>query len=161
MRHKSVITRVFVYGTLQQHQVRGNLWPQPPLAVEPAYTRGMLFDLGPYPALDCTDSGPDQGDGIAGELWTFCEAHLPETLAALDRIEECNQGGANLYDLCLVRAYPFPKAADSVLAYAYQFSAAATLSVRNRMRPGPQGYVVWPVSRAGPLPCGPHAANKP
>jgi gamma-glutamylcyclotransferase (GGCT)/AIG2-like uncharacterized protein YtfP len=69
---------VFVYGTLKRGQVRERSWPRQPLAVEPAWTLGRLFDLGPYPGLL---AGTDR---VLGELWRFAAEDLPETLRVLD-----------------------------------------------------------------------------
>ena len=42
---------IFVYGTLKKNQLRGSLWPRPPIALGPAITLGELWDLGSYPGL--------------------------------------------------------------------------------------------------------------
>ena len=43
-----MVTAFFVYGTLQQGEVRAPRWPYKPLRIEPAETTGALYDLGPY-----------------------------------------------------------------------------------------------------------------
>ena len=141
-----MITSVFVYGTLQRKQCRGNLWPRKPLDITPGYVRGQLYDLGPYPAIRCDDEDLDT-DWVAGEVWSFIEDDMAPTMAKLDQIEETNQpGGLNLYDRCLVRVYRSPDSPDSVLALAYQYSTAAALTDAQRMRSGQGSYVAWPSS---------------
>lgn len=72
---------IFVYGTLKREQLRGRLWPRPPLSIEPAIATGTLYDLGPYPGL------VDGDQLVLGEVWTFRREDLQETLLVLDRIE--------------------------------------------------------------------------
>jgi len=142
-----MITQVFVYGTLQREQCRGNLWPRQPLEINRGYVRGRLYDLGPYPALRCDDD--HDADWIAGEVWSFTQDEMGPTITALDLIEETNQPGRlNLYDRCLVRAYWSLETLDSVLALAYQYSNAAELAAVQRVRCGRQGYAAWPSRQA-------------
>ncbi len=127
-----MITHVFVYGTLQREQCRGNLWPRKPLDIIPGYVRGQLYDLGSYPALRFDDDELD-ADWVAGEVWSFTEDDIAPTIVVLDQIEETNQPGRlNLYDCCLVRAYRSPDSSDSVLALAYQYSTAGVLTDAQR-----------------------------
>lgn len=143
-----MITQVFVYGTLQREQCRGNLWPRQPLEITPGYVRGRLYDLGPYPALRCDDEDHD-ADWIAGEVWSFTQDDIGPTIMELDLIEETNRPGQlNLYDRCLVRAYRSLKTQDFALALAYQYSNAAELTAVQRVRCGRQGYAVWPPSES-------------
>jgi gamma-glutamylcyclotransferase (GGCT)/AIG2-like uncharacterized protein YtfP len=139
-----LITDVFVYGTLQRHQCRGSMWPCLPLLVRTAFVQGQLFDLGPYPAL-CVAMDDADVDWIAGEVWTFSKDDILQTMTVLDAIEECNQsGGTNLYDRVLLRAHPSPASAESVLAFAYQFSDARLLSRAKRVHCHNTNYVAWP-----------------
>lgn len=83
--------RVFVYGTLR---VAGG-HPMALLLAErshrlgPATLRGVLLDVGPYPAAVGSD---DEADRIVGELFELHPARAVETLAALDAYEGCPDG---------------------------------------------------------------------
>jgi gamma-glutamylcyclotransferase (GGCT)/AIG2-like uncharacterized protein YtfP len=139
-----LISNVFVYGTLQHQQCRGNCWPKKPLEIKRGYVRGQLYDLGPYPALRC-DVDDCDADWVAGEVWLFAADDIGPTIAELDLIEETNQPGAvNLYDRCLVRVYESLEAKEFVLALAYQYSNAAELTAARRMSRGQQTHVAWP-----------------
>jgi gamma-glutamylcyclotransferase (GGCT)/AIG2-like uncharacterized protein YtfP len=82
---------IFVYGTLQQGEVRSGRWPYPAVSIERATIRAQVRDLGPYPALV-------EGDGIVlGELWTISAEHLDETLRVLDEIECFGNEEVDLY----------------------------------------------------------------
>ena len=72
---------VFAYGTLKQDQLRASMWPKRPIRIEPAVVNGELWDLGSYPGL-CAGS-----DSVLGELWTFADRDIAETLEVLDGIE--------------------------------------------------------------------------
>ena len=73
---------IFVYGTLKQNQLRGSLWPRPPIAIGPAITLGELWDLGSYPGMH------PGSDWVLGELWIFRPEDIKETFRVLDEIEE-------------------------------------------------------------------------
>jgi gamma-glutamylcyclotransferase (GGCT)/AIG2-like uncharacterized protein YtfP len=73
---------IFVYGTLKQNQLRGSLWPRPPIAIGPAITLGELWDLGSYPGMQ------PGSDWVLGELWIFRPEDIKETFRVLDEIEE-------------------------------------------------------------------------
>lgn len=73
---------IFVYGTLKKNQLRGSLWPRPPVSVGPAVTLGALWDLGSYPGLH------PGSDWVLGELWIFPPNDIEETFRVLDEIEE-------------------------------------------------------------------------
>ncbi|XZE17545.1 gamma-glutamylcyclotransferase family protein [Pirellulaceae bacterium SH449] len=91
----------FVYGTLKQKQLRGDMWPRKPTRVLPGLVRARLFDLGPYPAALRGESW------LLGEIWQFHEDDLRETTRALDRIEGYRPGAANNeYDREVLPAYP-------------------------------------------------------
>lgn len=83
----------FVYGTLKSGHLRGNAWPCKPLSVEPAIVQANLYDLGPYPAIV-----PGKG-WVLGELWTFLEEDMAETILVLDRVEGYQElGKGNEYE---------------------------------------------------------------
>src|SRR5437667_3874873 len=84
-------TAVFAYGTLKRGGVREKCWPSKALRIEPAMVRGVLYDLGPYPALT------EGSDWVAGELWHFAESDMPATLAALDEVEGYSGGTDDWY----------------------------------------------------------------
>ncbi len=83
--------RVFVYGTLRV--VGGH--PMARLLAErgrrrgPATLRGILLDVGPYPAAVPSD---DEDDQVVGELIELDPRHAAETLAELDTYEGCPDG---------------------------------------------------------------------
>lgn len=73
---------MFVYGTLKQGQLNARLLEPFARTVEPAWTHGVLFDVGEFPALI-------QGDGaVRGELVRLDPATIPAALALVDRLEE-------------------------------------------------------------------------
>ncbi len=92
-------TSFFAYGTLKRGEVRAHTWPFKPTSVQIAYTRGKLFDLGPYPALATGN------DWIQGELWTFQPAEITETLKVIDEVEGYEQSPTDdLYDRQVIDA---------------------------------------------------------
>lgn len=121
----------FVYGTLKRGECRASLWPRLPQDVRPAFVRGRLFDLGPYPALWCGDADAEVGtdwDWVEGEVWTIAADDMEATVHRLDQIEVTDQPGCeNEYDRILVRAHESPGSATSVLAFAYQYSTGQQL----------------------------------
>ena len=158
-----LITDLFVYGTLKRGQCRETMWPRQPVSVRPAFIRGRLYDLGPYPAIWCGDClchgsaadignpaggvvGADDCDWVAGEIWSIHPSDLAATIEELDMIEETNQPGLpNLYDHIVVRAHAQPGSAESVLALAYQYSRLEDLSHASRVDRRPDDrYVIWP-----------------
>jgi gamma-glutamylcyclotransferase (GGCT)/AIG2-like uncharacterized protein YtfP len=125
----------FVYGTLKTGEVRAGRWPHQPQKVEPATTRGVLYDLGPYPALT------DGGDVVLGELWHITLEHMPETLAVLDRIEGF---GVTEVDLYVRRVIPVILMDHSgCLAYAYFIADLQTLRGHRRVLPDKNGFTEW------------------
>lgn len=104
--------RFFVYGTLKSDQLRGRLWPHKPLSIEPALVRGVLIDMGPYPAVCVRDSSLDsenENDWILGELWTLDSKDVSATLRVLDQIEGFVPGGDNQdYIRHLIPVHPIP-----------------------------------------------------
>ncbi len=82
----------FAYGTLKLRQVRAHCWPFKPTSVQIAFTRGKLFDLGPYPAL------AEGENWVQGELWTFLPSQISKTLKVIDDVEGYEQSPDDLYD---------------------------------------------------------------
>lgn len=77
-----VTSAFFVYGTLKRGQSNYPLLAPYVRAVEPATTRGLLFDHGPFPALVA-------GKGrVRGELVRLDSADLDAALAHVDRLED-------------------------------------------------------------------------
>jgi gamma-glutamylcyclotransferase (GGCT)/AIG2-like uncharacterized protein YtfP len=112
---------IFVYGTLQQGEVRSNRWPHAPEKIEPATIRGQIRDLGPYPALI-------DGDGIvSGELWTIGAGKFDETIRVLDEIEGYGNEDADLY----VRKVVDCVTADGERKRAYTYYFANPSAIRN------------------------------
>jgi len=156
----------FVYGTLKRGQCRESMWPRTPRSIRPAFVRGWLYDLGPYPAMWCGECGSGETqeptsrggispgetppcccDWIAGEVWSIENCDFEATLKKLDEIESTNQPDlTNLYDQILVRAYAAPGDSPSVLALAYQYSRSCDLAEISRIRPGREPIVSWPPS---------------
>lgn len=83
---------VFVYGTLKRGQCREKCWPRAPLSVQPAFVRGRLLCLGPFPGL------VEGEEWIRGEAWKIAHRDLAETIRVLDQIEGFQQPqGADQY----------------------------------------------------------------
>lgn len=125
----------FVYGTLKRGQVAVGRWPHPPQRVEPAFARGTLFDLGPYPVLAHGE------DVILGELWHIAVEHMPDTAAALDRYEGCGGDETDLY----MRRVTTVKLQDGSArkAYAYFIADPKTLNDAHRVTPNQEGICEW------------------
>lgn len=84
---------IFVYGTLKRGQCREDCWPRPPLSVQPAFVRGRLLCLGPFPGL------VEGGQWVRGEAWKIAHHDLAETIQTLDQIEGFQQPReANQYE---------------------------------------------------------------
>ena len=127
---------VFVYGTLKRGAVREVCWPHRPTTIVDAHIRGILRDLGPYPALI------DNPGWVGGECWTFEPHHLAETLTALDAIEIYNQPQQeNLYrrqivDCQLQNASPIP-------VYTYFFAHPVRIENALQVPPDADGICRW------------------
>lgn len=84
---------IFVYGTLKRGQCREHCWPCAPRSVQPAFVRGSLLCLGPFPGL------VEGEQWVRGEAWEIASADLAETLRVLDQIEGFQQPHeANQYE---------------------------------------------------------------
>ena len=132
---------VFVYGTLKTGQLRERSWPRSPVSIELGWTLGALYDTGPYPAL------VEGQDAVAGEVWSFEEADLAETLEVLDRIEGTNQPGEeNYYNRD--RATVFLQEGGQHEAFLYRFARIEQLAefayVRPKLDCGGQLLSIWP-----------------
>ena len=133
------IDQVFVYGTLQRGQIRGSRWPASPLTVRRAWTLGALFHRTDYPALL---SGTDR---VAGELWQFSPADMPEVLRTLDRIEGAGQPGEqDLYRRVTVAVHSLEN--DPLGdAFTYHYARSPTEDGFIRLSSAGQGLVIrWP-----------------
>ena len=136
MIEPSAVQSVFVYGTLQRGQCRERLWPRAPLKVEPAWTLGALYDLGPYPALV---AGSDR---ILGEAWHFAAADLPPTLDILDGIEGHRGAADDLYVRVAIECVF--ESGRRIPAHAYRYARTENLRPLQRIRPDESGYCRWP-----------------
>ncbi|GAC1408813.1 MAG: hypothetical protein NVSMB52_21630 [Chloroflexota bacterium] len=78
MKHPPAL---FVYGTLKRGQSNHEILTPFIRAIEPAWIRGLLFDLGDFPALV-------EGEGKAwGDIVHVNHVDLPRLLGILDRLE--------------------------------------------------------------------------
>jgi gamma-glutamylcyclotransferase (GGCT)/AIG2-like uncharacterized protein YtfP len=136
-----MITAIFVYGTLKRRQCRCQLWPVEPLAVQQAWSRGILFDRRDYPAMTAGD------DRVLGELWKFREPDVPPVLAALDQIEGTNQiGHKDLYRRVVVEIGGLDDQSIEN-AYAYHYATDPRLDGFAQLRPRDiDSYVQWPAT---------------
>ena len=106
----------FVYGTLQRGRLRQSAWPLPPDRIDPALVQASLYDLGPYPALLEGD------DWVAGELWYYQQAHMPQVAQALDLVEGWDPQGRSEIGYRRDRCTVVPIDSDATQdAYTYWF----------------------------------------
>ncbi len=106
------------------------------------WTRGALYDLGPYPGLI-------QGvDNVAGELWTFHESDMQRVLHELDLVEEYREGmgAANLYTRHVVSCWVRGQSDAEVRAFIYFYNQ--TLAGYKHIVPaysfGDRRFALWP-----------------
>jgi gamma-glutamylcyclotransferase (GGCT)/AIG2-like uncharacterized protein YtfP len=132
---------VFVYGTLQRGQERGNRWPFPPVKVEWATVRGRIHDLGPYPAL------VDGSDLVLGELWHLRPEHLDETLRALDAIECFGVDEVDLYVRRVVDCQTL--SGQSYRAHVYFLADPSSSAAAPAVPPDARGYCRWTKGQRG------------
>lgn len=116
---------VFVYGTLRRGECRAIFWPYSPVSVEPAFVRGRLYDLGPYPALV-----PGE-DLVRGELWRLSPEHTAETLAVLDEVEGYSVSPGDLYQRVVVECRT--ESGESYQANVYYYARPERLDDRTRV----------------------------
>lgn len=131
----------FVYGTLKTGQCRQRCWPRQPLKIQPAFVRGSLYDLGPYPAITRGD------DWVQGELWWFDASDCPQVQSTLDEIEGFNQDGyPDLYLREQANCFHSSEAIEHFCsAQIYRYANIAELTPQQRMKPGCDQIVRWPV----------------
>lgn len=136
------LEHVFVYGTLKRGECREACWPRAALTIEPAWTRGSLIDLGPYPALLVGD------DRVLGELWSFTADDIAAVFEALDRVEGTNQPGtANEYDRVRVEVIGQTHGELKASTYRYanlKLAAQFAPMAASQLIDG-QSYVKWPM----------------
>lgn len=130
---------VFVYGTLQQGEQREGAWPRTPVSRRRATIRGILFDLGPYPAL------LPGNDLIGGEFWEIAAGDMPATLEVLDCVEGYNQGDANLYERRVISCRL--ETGTTVSAYTYFLAQADVTHSLDKIAAGSDRIHLW---RRGP-----------
>lgn len=132
----SEIHAVFAYGTLKRGQERERFWPHSPLRITPARTRGVLYDLGPFPALT------PGADWIRGECWELQPEHLAETLRVLDEEEGFEGQPTDLYRREVVECWD--DAGNRFSAYAYFLADHGLIQRGIRMTPDATGECYWP-----------------
>ena len=135
-------TDFFVYGTLRRGECRESCWPCDPLAVQIAYVRGALFDLGPYPGMIPGD------DWIEGEIWSFGSEDVGTVTFVLDEIEDYNQPGQdNMYER---HSVPWHREIDGPaigLAQTYHYVMLNDLARLSPMRRTDRPGVYWSARR--------------
>jgi gamma-glutamylcyclotransferase (GGCT)/AIG2-like uncharacterized protein YtfP len=128
-------TALFVYGTLKRGQLNSPLLAPYARAVEPARTRGQLYDLGLYPALVA-------GEGtVHGELVRLDAADLAGVLTLLDRLEGYRPGApaTSMYLRRVIDARAASGASERAHAYFYNRDHAALPRIAGGEWPGPSG----------------------
>ena len=126
---------VFVYGTLQQGEERAGAWPRSPRSRQQATARGILFDLGPYPAM------LPGNDLVGGEFCEITTLDMPATLQVLDHIEGYNQGGANLYERRVIACHL--ETGKTVSAYTYFLAQSDITHALDKIAAGSDGIHRW------------------
>lgn len=122
----------FVYGTLKSGQCRESCWPADAAEVRQAEVNGLLYDLGPYPALR-------DGEGrVTGELWVFDCRHEAAILRVLDKIEGYANSPRDLY-----RRVRIPVRCGDRAFEAWTYFICAEPPESSRIRSVP---AIWPLS---------------
>ena len=129
------VTAIFVYGTLQRGEVRERCWPHAPMKIEWGTIRGLLRDLGEYPALVAGE------DLVLGELWHLADGDMTSTLAALDEIECYGQDDVDLYVREIVTCQTL--AGDERRAFTYRYANPADIAMVQVVVPGSDGFCHW------------------
>lgn len=131
------IHAVFAYGTLKRGHERERFWPHPPRRISSAKTRGVLYDLGPFPALT------HGSDWIRGECWDLAPADVSETLRALDEEEGFEGQPTDLYRRETIECWD--DAGNSFQAYAYFLADLGLIERAIRIKPDEStGECFWP-----------------
>lgn len=138
----SNLSHFFVYGTLKSKQCRESCWGESPLQIQPAWTVGELYDLGPYPGML---HGQDR---VLGEVWTFPRSLATQVRQTLDAIEITDQPGVpNLYNREVIPVEALDGKSFRAQAYFYAQSSQIR-DHASRLYPDQtiQGnsYAVWP-----------------
>jgi gamma-glutamylcyclotransferase (GGCT)/AIG2-like uncharacterized protein YtfP len=132
---------IFVYGTLKRTGSRRHLWPWHPLRIVPARIQGLLYDLGPYPALVRPGT-----DWVAGERWQIAPEDLLDTLHALDNVEGYAGRPDDVYHRCIAECIDEDRSTHRV--YLYQFAHPERLpTTARRILPNAQQLCIWPEER--------------
>ncbi|MCA9191696.1 MAG: gamma-glutamylcyclotransferase [Planctomycetales bacterium] len=140
-----MVDHVFVYGTLKRGQCRETLWPLAPKMIQPAWVRGALYDLGPYPAMVAGN------DRILGELWSFASSDMESVLVTLDKIEGTNQPNETdeYLRIRLNASLVGNQCRESLNAWCYCYARSDLLNVGQRLSisPAEMGtkFVCWPI----------------
>lgn len=141
------ICAFFVYGTLKRGELRGGRWPRAALRIQPAWVVGVLYDLGPYPALLPHQNAEVPGHRVLGELWELAPADMPATLRVLDEIEGYSNAADDLYERHLIDVHcGTPKSpAEQQLkrAFTYFYARRSELQAGQRIAPDAQGWCSW------------------
>jgi gamma-glutamylcyclotransferase (GGCT)/AIG2-like uncharacterized protein YtfP len=136
------IEAVFVYGTLKTGQCREGCWPRRPREIRKAWTRGELYDTGPYPAMF-----PGE-DMVAGQVWIFDRSDMEAVIRELDLVEEYQPGqeSTNLYNRQVIEC--FDQQGDGWSAFTYIYGRENERGFFKRMRAdyswGERRLAVWP-----------------
>lgn len=139
-----MISRIFVYGTLQQGQCRAAMWPVLPNNVTRSWTLGTLFGRDDYPAMIEGD------DRVLGECWQFDPSAMDKVLAALDIIEGANQPGRpDLYvrrevDVWALSDDSSQPSTVPKRAWTYHYATDPHHDRFEAITPSQDGYVGWP-----------------
>lgn len=131
------VQSIFVYGTLKREQCRAGHWPHRPHCIQLAAVDGRLFDLGAYPAMI---HGRNR---VAGELWSFDEELVNDTLRTLDAIEDFFGEPTDLYRREIVECEAEGESTP-LLAYAYYYARPHELDLTTEIQPSADGKCYWP-----------------
>jgi gamma-glutamylcyclotransferase (GGCT)/AIG2-like uncharacterized protein YtfP len=126
---------VFVYGTLMRRQSRERCWPHMPIAIEPATVRGVLYDLGTYPAMI------PGSELVEGELWHIAVEHIGDTLRALDAVEGYSGRDSDLFRRVLIDC---ETSGGVMRAWTYHYARLNRLECARRIMPGADDRCRWP-----------------
>ena len=128
-------TTFFVYGTLKRGEIRESCWPYPAVSIRPASVQGRLYDLGPYPAL------VPGNERVVGELWSFAETHISETLMVIDQVEGYSSSENDLYRRLSIKATTMND--EEMDAFTYHYCQSAELVDDLLIPPDANGWCQW------------------